>query len=97
MASGEYPYLVRLHPSPAYCHITCQIPHGKSGSRVRLVRTAQTKQVKARIEKLKAAIQRSRFAHYLPVVLIWRGTREMINDDATHLAAIMDPENWTTG
>jgi hypothetical protein len=54
---------------------------------VRLVRTAQTKQVKARIDGLKAAIQRSRFAHYPPVVLIWRGTREMVNDDATHLAA----------
>ena len=51
------------------------------------MRTAQTKQVKARIEGLKAAIQRSSFAHYLPVVLIWRGTREMVNDDATHLAA----------
>jgi membrane protein len=54
---------------------------------VRLVRTAQTKQVKARIEGLKAAIQRSRFAHYLPVVLIWRGTQELVNDNATHLAA----------
>jgi membrane protein len=54
---------------------------------VRLVRIAQTKQVKARIEGLKAAIQHSRCAHYPPVVLIWRGVREMVNDDATHLAA----------
>jgi hypothetical protein len=51
------------------------------------VRTAQTKQVKARIEGLKATIQRSRFAHYPPVVLIWRTGRDMVDDDATHLAA----------
>jgi membrane protein len=54
---------------------------------VRLVRIAQTKQIKARIEGLKVSIQCSRFTHYPPVVLIWRGTRMMINDDATHLAA----------
>ncbi len=54
---------------------------------MRLARTAQTKQVKARIKGLKAAVQRSSFAHYLPVVLIWRGTQELVNDNATHLAA----------
>ena len=54
---------------------------------VGFVKIAQTKQVKARIERLKTSTQRSRFAHYAPVVLMWRGTREMINDDATHLAA----------
>jgi len=54
---------------------------------VGLVRIAQTKQVKAQIVRLKTFIQRSRLAHYPPVVLIWRGTREMVNDDATHLAA----------
>jgi membrane protein len=52
-----------------------------------LVKIPQTTEVKARFKRLKISIQRSRFAHYPPVVLIWRGTREMVNDDATHLAA----------
>jgi membrane protein len=45
------------------------------------------KQVKARIERLKIAIQYSRFARYPPVVLVWRVIREMGHDDAPHLAA----------
>jgi membrane protein len=45
------------------------------------------KQVKARIERLKVAIQYSRFARYPPVVLAWRVIQEMGNDDAPHMAA----------
>jgi len=45
------------------------------------------RQIKARIERLKLAIQYSRFARFPPVVLAWRVIRDLGRDDATHLAA----------